>query len=104
MNSLPTGVGSGVYVTLSGLPLRFHFQWPFRPSGSGADFDVLHGDILLQGSESLHCLVAVQMTRTVREVVSSLDEKDISGLLINSLRKEADRKQLEFVKSPKRVP
>jgi hypothetical protein len=93
-----------VYVTLTGLPLRIELEWPFRRSGSGADFYVLHGDVHLESGEGLHCLVALQMTLTVKEVLPSLDPGDVEAPVINILRKEVDRKQLEFSKSPKRVP
>ncbi len=101
------GGGAGwqpVYVTLAGLPLRIELEWPFRRSGSGADFYVLHGDLHLESGEGLHCLVAVQMTLTVKEVLPSLEPADVEAPAINILRKETDRKQLEFLKSPKRVP
>lgn len=93
-----------VYVTLTGLPLRIELEWPLRRSGSGADFYVLHGDVHLESGEGLHCLVAVQMTLTVKAVLPSLDPADVEAPVINTLRKLIDRKQLEFVKSPKRVP
>jgi hypothetical protein len=93
-----------VFVTLAGLPLRIELEWPFRRSGSGADFYVLHGDIHLESGEGLHCLVAVQMTLTVKEVLPSLEPADVEAPTINILRKEVDRKQLEFLRSPKRVP
>jgi len=44
------------------------------------------------------------MTLTVKEVLPSLEPADVEAPAINILRKEVDRKQLEFVKSPKRVP
>ena len=93
-----------IYVTLTGLPLRIELEWPFRRSESGADFYVLHGDLRLESGEGLHCLVAVQMTLTVKEVLPSLEPADVAAPVINILRKEVDRKQLEFQKSPKRVP
>ncbi len=101
------GGGAGrrpVYVTLAGLPLRIELEWPFRRSGAGADFYVLHGDLHLESGEGLHCLVALQMTLTVKEVLPSLEPADVEAPAINILRKEIDRKQLEFLKSPKRVP
>ncbi len=101
------GGGAGrqpVYVTLAGLPLRIELEWPFRRSGSGADFYLLHGDIHLESGEGLHCLLALQMTLTVKEVLPSLEPADVEAPAINILRKEIDRKQLEFLKSPKRVP
>jgi hypothetical protein len=91
-------------VTLTGLPLRFDLRWPFRKSTSGADFWVLHGDIRLEGSEGLHALVSVNLSATVREVMPSLEAKDAEGPVINALRKEVDRRQIEFLKSGKLLP
>jgi len=93
-----------IYVTLSGLPLSFHFDWPFHKSTSGADFWVLHGDVRLESAVGLHAPVAVNLSATVREVMSSLEPKDAEGPVINALRKEVDRRQLEFLKSGKLVP
>jgi hypothetical protein len=93
-----------IYVTLSGLPLSFHLEWPFRKSTSGADFWFLHADIRLENSEGLHAPVAVNLSATVREVIPSLEPKDLEGPVINALRKEVDRRQIEFVRSGKLVP
>jgi hypothetical protein len=93
-----------LYVTLTGLPLLIDFEWPFHRSGSGADFWVLHGDVKLGNSDGLHAPVAVNLSATVHEVLPSLEAKDVQGPAINSLRKEVDRRQLEFVKSGKLVP
>ena len=93
-----------IYVTLSGLPLSFSLDWPFRRSTSGADFWVLHADVRLEGSEGLHAPAAVNLSVTVQEVLPSLEPKDTEGPVINALRKEADRRQLEFLKSGKLVP
>jgi hypothetical protein len=48
--------------------------------------------------------VAVNLSATVREVLPSLDPKDAEAPVIDSLRKEVDRRQLEFLKSGKLVP
>ncbi len=93
-----------VYVTLTGLPLMIELKWPFHKSGSGADFWVLHGDIKLGNSDGLHAPVAVNLSATVREVLPSLEPQDVEGPIINALRKEVDKRQLEFVKSGKLVP
>jgi len=93
-----------IYVTMSGLPLSFHLEWPFHKSTSGADFFVLHTDIRLENSDGLHAPVAVNLSATVHEIMPSLEAKDAEGPVINSLRKEVDRRQLEFVKSGKLVP
>ena len=96
--------GKTVYVTLTGLPLSFELKWPFHKSTSGADFWVLHADIRLENSEGLHAPVAVNLSVTVREVLPSLEAKDVEAPVINSLRKEVDRRQVEFLKSGKLVP
>jgi hypothetical protein len=96
--------GKKIWMTLTGLPLTFRLEWPFHPSTSGADFWVLHGDILLENSEGLHALVAVNLSQTVREVLPSLEPKDAEAPVINALRKEVDRRQIEFSKSGKLLP
>src|SRR5271165_3399913 len=97
-------VGAKIWVTLKGLPLTIRLEWPFHPSTSGADFFVLHGDIRLEGSEGLHAPVAVNLSQTVREVMPSLEPKDAEAPVINALRKEVDRRQIEFLKSGKLLP
>ena len=93
-----------IWVTLRGLPLTVRLEWPFHQSTSGADFWVLHGDIRLEGSEGLHAPVAVNLSETVREVLQSLEPKDAEAPVINALRKEVDRRQIEFLKSGKLLP
>src|ERR1700690_45495 len=80
--------GKKIWVTLSGLPLTIRLEWPFHQSTSGADFWVLHGDIGLAGSEGLHAPVAVNLSQTVREMLPSLEPKDVEAPAINALRKE----------------
>jgi hypothetical protein len=93
-----------IWMTLTGLPLTLTLQWPFHKSTSGADFWVLHGDIRLENSDGFHAPVAVNLSATVREVMPSLEAKDAEAPVINALRKEVDRRQIEFVKSGKLVP
>src|SRR5271169_3420078 len=95
---------SKIWVTLRGLPLTIALEWPFHPSTSGADFWVLHGDIRLESSDGLHAPMAVNLSATVKEVLPSLEPKDAEAPVINALRKEVDRKQVEFVKSGKLKP
>jgi len=111
--TLEPGKGSGeneaaggrkIWMTLTGLPLTFKLEWPFHQSTSGADFWVLHGDIQLESSASLHARVAVNLSATVREVLPSLEPKDAEAPVINALRKEVDRRQIEFLKSGKLLP
>lgn len=101
-----TGNGSGgekVYMTLAGLALLVRLDWPFHPSSSGADFWTLHAEIRPVGAE-LHALVAVNLSVTVREILPSLESKDTEIPVLNALRKEFDRMQIEFLKSAKLVP
>lgn len=93
-----------IWVTLTGLPLTFRLEWPFHQATSGADFWVLHGDIWLEGSDGLHAPVSVNLSQTVREVLPSLEPKDAEAPVINALRKEVDRRQIEFLKSGKLQP
>jgi hypothetical protein len=103
-DAVPTGSERRIWVTLTGLPLTIRLDWPFHLSTSGADFWVLHGDIRLEGSDGLHAPVAVNLSQTVREVMPSLDPKDTEAPVINALRKEVDRRQIEFLKSGKLLP
>jgi hypothetical protein len=103
-NDAAAAAGKKIWVTLRGLPLTITLEWPFHPSTSGADFFVLHGDIRLEGSEGLHAPVAVNLSQTVREVMPSLEPKDAEAPVINAMRKEVDKRQLEFVKSGKLLP
>ena len=98
------GGAKKIWVTLTGLPLTISLEWPFHRSTSGADFWVLHGDIRLENSDGLHAPVAVNLSATVREVVASLEPMDVEAPVINALRKEVDRHQIEFVKSGKLKP
>jgi hypothetical protein len=96
--------GKKIWVTLSGLPLTFRMEWPFRQATSGADFWVLHGDIRLEGSDGLHAPISVNLSQTVREVMPSLEPAEAEAPVINALRKEVDRRQIEFLKSGKLLP
>jgi len=96
--------GKKIWVTLRGLPLTMRLDWPFHPSGSGADFSVLHGEIRLENTDGLSALVSVNMSQTVREIMPSLEPKDAESPVINALRKEVDKRQIEFVKSGKLLP
>lgn len=104
MDEVRDAASKKVWVTLTGLPLTFRLVWPFHPSTSGADFWVLHGDIRLAGSDGLHAPVAVNLSQTVREVMPSLEPHDAEAPVINALRKEVDRRQIEFLKSGKLLP
>jgi hypothetical protein len=44
------------------------------------------------------------MSQTVKEVMPSLEPKDAEAPVINALRKEVDRRQIEFLKSGKLLP
>ena len=92
------------YVTLAGLPVTIQMQWPFHGSGSGGDFYLLHGAMTLQDGNGLHADVAVQLSQTFKEQLASLERQDSESAVVNALRKELDRKQLELLKSGKKQP
>jgi len=103
MSNPVLGKAATVYVTQAGLPVTMKLEWPFHASTSGADFWVLHAKVRLVGSD-LHAPVAVNMSATLRELFPSLEPEHTEGPVINAIRKEVDRQQLEFVKSGKLVP
>jgi len=94
------------FVTLSGVPIAVsELKWPFHPSTSGSDWLVLHGRVNLLGSdEGLHAEVAVGMTQTMKDALSSLAQEHAEGLVVNSIRKTIDNGQLAFMKSGKLQP
>src|ERR1700731_274752 len=104
MDEAQAAASTKIWVTQKGLALTIRLEWPFHPSTSGADFWVLHGDIRLEGSEGLHAPVAVNLSQTVREVIPSLEPKDTEAPVINGLRKEVDKRKIEFLKSGKLLP
>jgi hypothetical protein len=95
------------YLSLQGLPLSFgKFAWPFHHSTSGADTDVVHGEIRLEtGEESiLHAKISASMTVTFREIVAAPEQPFAEAFIYNAIRKTLDQGQLELVKSGNRQP
>jgi len=93
-----------IWVTLRGLALAIQLDWPFNASGAGSDFWVLHGVMQLASSDGLSALVSVNLSRVMKDVLPSLERKDAEAPVINALRKEVDRRQIEFLKSGKLLP
>ena len=99
--------GAEVYVTVSGLPLRFAgFEWPFHRSTSGADTFLVHGTVwLADGTESpLHAKVSASMTVTFAEIVAAPEQPYAEDFIYNAIRKTFDYGQLELLKSGNRQP
>jgi hypothetical protein len=92
------------YLTLAGLPLAIALKWPFHPETAGSDSHVLHGDVKLMDGSGLHAAVSVHVSAVMRELLPGLDPEHAEDTIINALRKEADRKQLEFLKTSKLQP
>jgi hypothetical protein len=65
---------------------------------------VLHADVRLENSDGLHAPMAVNLSATVREVLPSMEPGDVEAPVINALRKEVDKRQIEFLKSGKLKP
>ncbi len=97
-------IRTSTYVTIHGLPLTIELNYPFHHSVSGADFEVLHGQMLMADDSGMKVEVSVHVSQVVREHLPSLDASDTEAVVVNALRKEVDRKQLEFLKSGKRQP
>lgn len=104
MTNPQPAAGKQVYVTLHGLPLTMDLKWPFFRSQTGADFYILQGTVRLEDGRGLHALVSLQLTMTLKEVLPSLEPAAIQSPVINTLRKAVDTKEIEFLKTPKRVP
>lgn len=93
------------YMTLCGLPLSLELEWPFRASSSGSDLYSLHAKVWLEGAEGLHAQVAVNLTQImIKQAFASLEAEHTESASVNAVRSNVDDKQLEFVKSGKRVP
>ena len=93
-----------LYQTLHGIPLVFSFEWPVHPSHSGSDWFVLHGNAVVDDGSALHAEVAINLSRAIVNVLPSLEPKDVKPIAINAVRKVADTRDLEFIKSGKRQP
>ncbi len=94
-------------LSLLGLPLSFRkFQWPFHGSTSGADTQLVHGEIKLEtGEESvLHAKISASMTKTFNDVVAAPEQPFAESFIYNAVRKTMDQGQLELVKSGNRQP
>ena len=93
------------YMTLCGLPVSMELEWPFRASSSGSDLYSLHAKVWLEGTEGLHAQVAVNLTQImIKQAFASLEAEHTESASVNAVRSNVDDKQLEFVKSGKRVP
>ena len=106
--SQAAGQGSAkraAYMTLCGLPLSMELAWPYRASSSGSDLYSLHARVWLEGTEGLHAEVAVNLTQVMlQEAFPSLEPAETESAAVNAVRSNVDDKQLEFLKSGKRVP
>ena len=98
------------YITLTGLPVRIDLEWPFHASTSGADWFSLHGRVWLADGRDghpdsgLHADVAVNVSQVIKEALPSLEPQHAESAAVNAIRKELDVRQLEFLKSAKRLP
>lgn len=103
-----SGQGSpqrAAYMTLCGLPLSMELEWPYKASTSGSDLYSLHARVWLEGTEGLHAQVAVNLTQIMmKQAFASLEPAHTESASVNAVRSNVDDKQLEFLKSGKRVP
>jgi hypothetical protein len=92
------------FFTLGGLPVLIEVEWPFHASTAGADFHVIHGRVTLADGSGLHADVSVHLSAVIKEALPSLEPRDTESAVVNAIRKDFDRKQLELMKSGKRQP
>jgi hypothetical protein len=92
------------YVSLHGIALGMKFDFPFHQSEGGADYYILHGNAALQDGSGLYAEVAVHLSQVVKQQLTSFDEKGALAPSINAIRKAADTKDIEFLKSNKKQP
>jgi len=95
------------YLTLLGLPLSFgKFGWPFHGSTSGADTQIVHGEVHLETGEAptLHAKISASLTQTFAEVVTAPEQPFAESFIYNAVRKTMDQGQLELTKSGNRQP
>jgi hypothetical protein len=92
------------YLTLSGLPLSFEFEWPFHKSASGADFWVLHGTAYLEDGSGLRADFSIHLSQTMQDMLPNIEKSIALPYVINVVRKTIDTKDLEFLRSGKRQP
>ena len=92
------------YLTLSGLPLSFEFEWPFHKSASGADFWVLHGTAYLEDGSGLRADFSIHLSQTMQDMLPDIEKSIALPHVINIMRKTIDTKVLELLRSGKRQP
>ena len=92
------------YLTISGLPLSFEFEWPFHKSASGADFWVLHGTAYLEDGTGLRADFSIHLSQTMSDMLPNTEMSAALPYVINVVRKTIDTKDLEFLRSGKRQP
>lgn len=92
------------YLTVSGLPLSFEFEWPFHKSASGADFLVLHGAAYLEDGSGLRADFSIHLSQTMSHMLPNVEMNVALPYVINVVRKTVDSKDLEFLRSGKRQP
>jgi hypothetical protein len=84
------------YATMSGIPVRFHIEFPFRMSTEGGSFEFVHVvtesgiDTIVEAKFSVH------LTHTIAVSIVSLESIVTEPLVINAVRKFIDSKRAVF--------
>ena len=84
------------YATMSGIPVRFRIEFPFRMSTGGGAFEFVHVvtesgiDAIVEAKFSVH------LTDTIAVNIVSLESIVTEPLVINAVRKFIDTKQAVF--------
>ena len=88
-----------MYMIAAGVCLFILFSWQMSQMNLASDAASISNALIFRGLGL--AIITVPLTALA---VSSLEPKDIEAPVINALRKEVDRRQIEFLKSGKRVP
>ena len=91
-------------VTLHGIPVTIELHWPYHPSPSGSDWYVLHGKMSLEDGNGRWAAVSVHLTQVVKAALPSLDAEHTLAPSLCTVRKAADTRDIEFLKSEKLQP
>jgi hypothetical protein len=84
------------YATMSGIPVRFRIEFPFRRSTDGGSYEFVH--VLTEsGTETVfEAKFSVHLTHTIAGQVVSMESVITEPLVVNAVRKFIDTKQAVF--------
>jgi hypothetical protein len=84
------------YATMSGIPVKFHIEFPFRMSTEGGSFEFMH--VVTEGGIDtiVEAKFSVHLTHTIAVSIVSRESIVTEPLVINAVGKFIDSKQAVF--------